>query len=1098
MAKGRIQGTSRADEEKHLEKTLAVIRGNMEEYGRQVSEMQADIDEMLEHYHDNDVEVYTMLSNTITMHDHMKRALVRNEKALKKPYFGRIDFKDAETDQDETLYIGRGGIARDATHQEVIDWRAPVANAYYENGLGKCGYLAPDGTGREIDLKRKRTYEIADGTLLDYFDSEVISNDELLTKYLARSKQAVLGEIVATIQKEQNEIIRRSPYHNVIVQGAAGSGKTTVAMHRISYILYNYAERFRPEDFYIVGSNRILLNYITGVLPDLDVHGVRQMTMEQLFVRLLYEEWDGKKYRIRKSAQGPETEGFSRKGDADWFRDLETFLNELERKTISDQSIYLNPRQFVEGIQDGKSGIHDKSTADDPLILLMDGDAVKRYLDQNPHISIQSKINMLNERLSKKLQEEFLGKGIKYTDEEKKAILKAYRNRYGSGKWSISSYRLYRDFLLRQASKGMSVETPDREFDVCDLAALAYIYHRTRETEVISEAHHIVVDEAQDFGMMVWHCLNACVRGCTYTIMGDVSQNIHFGFGLNDWESLKKLFLPDPADHFDTLRKSYRNTIEISHFAAAILNHGRFFRYPSEPIIRHGQEPQVCPAPAEELLRRAAEVCRDWQERGLATIALICRTERQARDVVKALSPMLPLSGTDLETAEFGSGVMVLPVEYTKGLEFDAVLILNPTREDYPVDDGHARLLYVAATRALHELCVLHTGDLTGLIADPAPEEAAPACSPEDENGGEANADSRTEIGGEAKTVGETDPEPKTGSSENGSRPRPRARAVIKPAVSHATPEHAKPRTSYTEKPMPTSAPAAALKGTSKPSAPDSAAPGRSPAPENRKASYEDRAEKKVSGVCPAFGTPVPDRELILPGHTRADLAVRWVTKDKSAVRLQSRYGILCIRPVTAKIVRISFAQDGGRLTDSLPPSIVYDGSWRSWTCRETSAAVELASEKFFLRVSKATGSLCCCNREKKELFSEKERESRLVEDRQNGWKRSRLFLKSGKTERLFALGGEGKDPVDLRGDARYITPDKGSWPDGRKRPAFICSDRGYGLLIPADGPVFFCDRPSKDAWLCADVRGQTEMYVIVGNSRDELENACRLLCGRL
>lgn len=126
----------------------------------------------------------------------------------------------------------------------------------------------------------------------------MVANDELLTKYLAKNKKAVLGEIIATIQKEQNLIIRRSPKTNIIVQGVAGSGKTTVAMHRISYILYNYSDDFRPEDFYIIGSNRILLNYITGVLPELDVYGIRQMTMEQLFIRLLYEEWDERKYRF--------------------------------------------------------------------------------------------------------------------------------------------------------------------------------------------------------------------------------------------------------------------------------------------------------------------------------------------------------------------------------------------------------------------------------------------------------------------------------------------------------------------------------------------------------------------------------------------------------------------------------------------------------------------------------------------------------------------------------------------------------------------------------------------------------------------------------
>ena len=207
----------------------------------------------------------------------------------------------------------------------------------------------------KIDLKLKRTFEIENAKLLDYFDTEVVANDDLLTKYLAKSKQAVLGEIIATIQKEQNDIIRQSPFHNVIVQGVAGSGKTTVAMHRISYILYNYAEKFKPEDFYIVGSNRILLDYITGVLPDLDVYGIKQMTMEQLFVRLLYEDWDGEKYSITAPRKGEYA-----RGKLQWFHALERFCERLEWDTIPRNSVMLDPKQFVEGFKDGRGGVYDE------------------------------------------------------------------------------------------------------------------------------------------------------------------------------------------------------------------------------------------------------------------------------------------------------------------------------------------------------------------------------------------------------------------------------------------------------------------------------------------------------------------------------------------------------------------------------------------------------------------------------------------------------------------------------------------------------------------------------------------------------------------
>ena len=312
----------------------------------------------------------------------------------------------------------------------VIDWRAPIASVYYESSLGPCKYTVSSEGTFEIDLNRKRTYEIAEDKLIDFFDSDVVANDELLTKYLAKNKKAVLGEIIATIQKEQNLIIRRSPKTNIIVQGVAGSGKTTVAMHRISYILYNYADDFRPEDFYIIGSNRILLNYITSVLPELDVYGIKQMTMEQLFTRLLYEDWDDKKYSIHEVSKNDSRNSI--KGSKEWFEALEKFC----------------------------------------------------------------------------LDYEVLGKEVKFPAKERRVLDKKYKTYFGKDDWKGSVYDFYRDFLLSQKEKEYDIDIPKDSFDVYDLAALAYIYKRIKETDPVREASHVVIDEAQDFGMMAYCCLH--------------------------------------------------------------------------------------------------------------------------------------------------------------------------------------------------------------------------------------------------------------------------------------------------------------------------------------------------------------------------------------------------------------------------------------------------------------------------------------------------------------------------------------------------------------------------------------------------------------
>lgn len=194
-------------EQRHLQETLGIVRENVKKYSGQVAAMRASIDNMQAHFHDDNPELINELENTYIMYNFLNRTLERNERAIKKPYFGRIDFQDEVLDKQETFYIGRSGISKDVTHPIVIDWRAPIANTYYENGLGKCSYRSPDGHPIQIDLKLKRTYEIENGQLKNIFDTEVIANDDLLTRYLSKNKQAVLGKIVATIQKEQNAII---------------------------------------------------------------------------------------------------------------------------------------------------------------------------------------------------------------------------------------------------------------------------------------------------------------------------------------------------------------------------------------------------------------------------------------------------------------------------------------------------------------------------------------------------------------------------------------------------------------------------------------------------------------------------------------------------------------------------------------------------------------------------------------------------------------------------------------------------------------------------------------------------------------------------
>ncbi len=384
-----------------------------------VQALAEELHAMQEEFDENDKEAQTLWHNADARFKFVNQDLRRAEQARKKPYFGRIDFRDKKLKKDEVYYIGRSVIADNPAEPEVIDWRAPIASVYYDAALGDVSYSVKGEGKYDITLSRKRTYEIENDELKDFYDSDVVANDELLTKYLARNKKAVLGEIIATIQQEQNEVIRKKPQHNMIVQGAAGSGKTTVAMHRISYILYNYEQEFAPEDFYIVGSNQVLLNYITGVLPELNVYGVSQMTMEQLFVRLLYEDWD-KSWQIKPVVKGVTP---AVKGTLVWFKELENFCLLYEYRAI--------PREDVVIEKTGK--------------VLLDRATIARLLKETKDLSRADKISRLTDYLMARLENELSGKYYSYTQPEKQKLKHYYETYFGKREWKgsvdlLSSY----------------------------------------------------------------------------------------------------------------------------------------------------------------------------------------------------------------------------------------------------------------------------------------------------------------------------------------------------------------------------------------------------------------------------------------------------------------------------------------------------------------------------------------------------------------------------------------------------------------------------------------------------------------------------------
>lgn len=257
--------------------------------------------------------------------------------------------------------------------------------------------------------------------------------------------------------------------------------------------------------------------------------------------------------------------------------------------------------------------------------------------------------------------------------------------------------------------------------DLYDLGMLNFVKKQLICTDAYEFVTHIVVDEAQDFGVMLFFILKQLFPTCTFTIMGDVTQNIHFDSGMNDWETLKtEVFSPD-KDKFYVLAKSYRNTVEISNYASNVLKHCTFKTYDIEPIIRHGQEITVTKLENEEaMVFKTVQLVKQNQKDGYTTIAIICRTVEESLKVQELVKSYLPIEQVDenLEKLTFQNGIMVLPIHMTKGLEFDAVILWNPDEVRYPNDNAHAKLLYVAITRALHEMNIVYQGKLSRLLLE--------------------------------------------------------------------------------------------------------------------------------------------------------------------------------------------------------------------------------------------------------------------------------------------------------------------------------------------------------------------------------------------
>lgn len=655
------------------------------------------------------------------------------EKASSNPYFARIDFK-AITDSDfKEIYIGRNGISKDGKVL-ITDWRAPISSLYYDSSTGKTSYKSPTGDVLgEVALKRQ--YDIENGKLIEYFDVDLVSSDNLLQKYLNANNDSRLKSIVATIQSEQNDIIRRPIDENVIIQGVAGSGKTTVALHKIAYLVYNYINSVKQSQYLVIGPNPVFIKYIKTVLPDLDVSGVSQLTFEQFA-----KDYIGEEIEINPSNKKISASIAGKSNDIDKFKSSMLYKNMLENffelylKGIVSKPLKLN--DFVVLTEEEMTPIFARALEEQHATLQGRVDAtIERLIDyvKNNIDSILTRYNEYENNLFKNAsleeRESLRKKFIKERIEIQKNCSATIRKYFAKAVLSpIKLYRLFISMLddfniygykkINELKKTTMVNIKGNKYDFEDLAALLYLKLRTEPNRQYSNIKHTVIDEAQDLGIFNFYVLKKCLPTSTFSIFGDLAQSIYDYRGIDNWDEVNSLIFNNKANIVN-FNKSYRTTASIMNVADAIsesINLGK-----SDLVVRQGLPVSFDEAStSNELVEQIANKIKEYKEKGYKTIAVISKTDllsRYINDDLRELGIVIPnvTEKDDVSLDEFS--VCTISNQLAKGLEFDAVILNNVNDKIYSCDSTlDMKLLYVAVTRALHELDVTYNGKLPEVL----------------------------------------------------------------------------------------------------------------------------------------------------------------------------------------------------------------------------------------------------------------------------------------------------------------------------------------------------------------------------------------------
>ena len=652
-----------------------------------VEEYKDDEDKLIEYF---DHERYVKEQAFTTIDKKLKELTILKE----SPYFGRVTFNDLEFDQKDTLYVGRFGVTPEGSYEPVIvDWRAPVASLFYHGSLGEASYTSPDGPIK-CDIEGRRQIIVKKGELKGVFDSAIDVKDDILQMVLSNNSSDKLKDVIMTIQQEQDEIIRKERTSNIVVNGVAGSGKTTIALHRVAYLLYNYRKELEDKVL-ILGPNGIFMEYISQVLPSLGEVGVKQET----FASFALKEMDSElyimsfdKYLEKILSEDKEfIEDAKYKNSYEIIKDLDNLVKDMDKNYFHVEDV-----KYFGDLVISKEEIEEMFNKHyEYMPLFRRSEKIKRIILSKIKDKRDEKVWELNEELRKekeKLTPEELLIEENNLEFRRKLRIREIVKEVMDSRAKLDSWISREDVLdIYDRFNGNK-----KEYTINDLAPILYLAIKLEGKKATKDYRHVVIDEAQDYSPLQFKVVRELTGTKYFTVVGDVNQRLIKYSDLAPMMELGKIFDDVNPDIYN-LNKSYRSTYEIMEYANKYLDEDRII-----PIVRHGKPVEEIEFHnSEELSESIIESLKEFSNEGLESIAIITRDKEELEKVYNLISNKVHLVKFDNEDVLYKGGNVIIPSYFAKGLEFDGVIIVDNGSSK---DENEDLIKYIMSTRALHRL----------------------------------------------------------------------------------------------------------------------------------------------------------------------------------------------------------------------------------------------------------------------------------------------------------------------------------------------------------------------------------------------------------